>query len=63
MSLRLRLTLSYLGFFAVALLVLHGGLYIAVRQALLGGIDNELRLGVQLLQQGFTNSNATIDPL
>jgi signal transduction histidine kinase len=59
-SLRLRLTLSYLGFFAVALLVLHGGLYIAVRQALLGGIDNELRLGVQLLQQGFTNSNATV---
>jgi signal transduction histidine kinase len=57
MSLRTRLTLYYVSFFAAALLALDVGLYFIVRQALIGGIDNELRLGAQLLQQGFQESN------
>lgn len=57
MSLRTRLTLSYVGFFAVALLALDFGLYLFVRQSLVGGIDNELQLGAQLLQQDFSQNN------
>ncbi|HNP85641.1 MAG TPA: ATP-binding protein [Kouleothrix sp.] len=57
MSLRRRLTISYVGFFAVALIFLDIGLYLIVRQALLSSIDNELRLGAQLLQQEFDASN------
>lgn len=60
MSLRTRLTLFYVGFFAVALLALHIGLYFVVRQSLIGAMDNELRLGAQLLQQGFESSNPTV---
>ncbi|HWQ12263.1 MAG TPA: ATP-binding protein [Roseiflexaceae bacterium] len=60
MSLRTRLTLYYVGFFAAALLALDIGLFIIVRQALIGAIDNELRLGAQLLQQGFAESNQTL---
>ncbi len=57
MSLRTRLTLSYVGFFAVALLALDCGLYLFVSQSLVGGIDNELQLGAQLLQQDFSQNN------
>ena len=60
MSLRTRLTLFYVGFFAIALMTLHGGLYLVVRQSLISSIDNELRLGAQLLQQGFEKSNPTV---
>jgi two-component system, OmpR family, sensor kinase len=55
-SLRTRLTLSYISFFAVALILLHVGLYVIVRQALIGSIDSELRLAAQLLQQDFKAS-------
>ncbi len=57
MTLRTRLTLFYVGFFAAALLALGVGLYLLVRLALISSIDNELRLGAQLLQQGFSESN------
>jgi len=59
-SLRTRLTLYYVGFFAAALLALDIGLYMIVRQALIGSIDNELRLAARLLQQGFAESNQTL---
>ena len=59
-SLRTRLTLSYVSFFAAALIVLDVGVYLIVRQALIGGIENELRLGAQLLQEEFTASNETL---
>ncbi len=57
MSLRRRLTISYVGFFAVALVMLDIGLYLIVRQTLLNSINSELRLGAQLLQQDFDASN------
>jgi signal transduction histidine kinase len=60
MSLRTRLTLSYVGFFAVALIVLDIGLYLIVRQALLGGIDGELTTSATIIQQDFTNSNEAL---
>jgi len=55
--LRTRLTISYVGFFAVALLALDIGLYLIVRQTLLNSIENELQLAAQLVQQDFTDSN------
>ena len=57
MPLRRRLAISYVGFFAVALIILDIGLYLIVRQTLVNSIDNELRLGSQLLQQEFDASN------
>jgi signal transduction histidine kinase len=56
MSLRLRLTLAYVGLFAVALLALDIGLYFVVNRALINSIDNELDLGAQVLQQNFTEA-------
>lgn len=56
MSLRLRLTLAYVGLFALALTALDVGLYFVVNQALMNGIDNELELGAQVLVQSFTDS-------
>jgi two-component system OmpR family sensor kinase len=60
-SLRTRLTLSYISFFAVALILLDVGLYVIVRQALIGSIDSELRLGAQLLQQDFRDSKGWLN--
>lgn len=59
MSIRTRLTISYVGFFAAALLALHTGLYMIVRSALIGSVDSELRLGVEVLRRGFLESNQT----
>lgn len=59
MPLRRRLTISYVGFFAAALIILDIGLYLIVRQSLYSAIDDELRRGAALLQQGFTESNQT----
>jgi heavy metal sensor kinase len=59
MSIRTRLTLSYVSFFAIALLTLHTGLYLIVRSVLLNSVDNELRLGVEVLRRGFAESNQT----
>jgi two-component system OmpR family sensor kinase len=59
-SLRTRLTLAYVGFFAVALLALDIGLYLFVRQSLFGSIDREIQLGAQLLQQDFAQGNTRV---
>ena len=59
MSLRTRLTISYVGFFAAALLALDIGLYLMVRHSLITSIDNELRAGAQVLQKDFAESNQT----
>ncbi len=59
MSIRTRLTISYVGFFAIALLALHVGLYLIVRSVLLNSVDNELRLGVEVLRRSFAESNQT----
>ncbi len=56
----MRLTLSYVGFFAIALLALHVGLYLIVRGVLLESVDSELRLGVEVLRRGFAESNQTV---
>jgi signal transduction histidine kinase len=60
MSLRTRLTFSYVGFFAVALIVLDIGLYLIVRQALIGSINLELNNAAQIIQQDFTSSNEAL---
>ena len=60
MTLRTRLTISYVGFFAAALLALDIGLYLIVRQSLMGSIEGELRVGAQVLQTDFTKSNQTV---
>jgi two-component system OmpR family sensor kinase len=57
MTLRRRLTIAYVGFFAIALIALDIGLYLLVRQALYSNIDSDLERGAQYLQDGFTNSN------
>ncbi|HJZ45688.1 MAG TPA: ATP-binding protein [Roseiflexaceae bacterium] len=57
MTLRSRLTIAYVGFFAIALVALDIGLYLIVRQALFSSIDSDLERGAQYLQDGFTNSN------
>lgn len=56
MSLRLRLTLAYVGLFALALTALDVGLYFVVNAALINGIDNELNLGAQVLVQSFNDA-------
>jgi signal transduction histidine kinase len=60
MTLRRRLTLAYVGFFAVALIVLDIGLYLIVRQALYSSIDSDLERGAQYLPDGITSSNETL---
>jgi two-component system OmpR family sensor kinase len=60
MTLRSRLTISYVGFFAIALIALDIGLYLIVRQALFSNIDSDLQRGAQYLQQDFTASNETL---
>lgn len=57
MSIRLRLTLAYVGLFAVALTALDVGLYYVVQRALLTSIDNELDLGAQVVQESFSKAN------
>lgn len=57
MSIRLRLTLAYVGLFAVALTVLDVGLYYVVQRALLTSIDNELDLGARVVQESFSKAN------
>lgn len=59
MSLRLRLTLAYVGLFALALTALDVGLFFVVNRALINGIDNELNLGSQVLVQSFNEAAST----
>jgi signal transduction histidine kinase len=60
MTLRTRLTISYVGFFAIALIVLDIGLYLIVRQVLFSNIDSDLQHGAEYLQEDFTTSNETL---
>ena len=60
LPLRTRLALSYVVFFAAALIALDIGLFLLVRWTLISSIDSELNLGSQLLQQDFTQSNDTL---
>jgi signal transduction histidine kinase len=48
---------SYIAFFAAALIVLDVGLFLIMRQILLGGVENELRLGVEAIQRNFDQVN------
>jgi two-component system, OmpR family, sensor kinase len=57
MTLRARLTIYYTLFFAIALLVLGLGLYLVVRQLLLRGVVEELRVGSTLVLQEYENRN------
>lgn len=57
MSIRLRLTLAYVGLFAVALTVLDFGLYYVVNRALINSIDSELDLGAQVVQESITKAS------
>jgi len=56
-SIRLRLTLAYVGLFAVALTVLDFGLYYVVNRALINSIDSELDLGAQVVQESITKAS------
>jgi heavy metal sensor kinase len=63
MSLRIRLTANYTLFFALALLILGSGLYLLVRQLLLQGVIDELRVGSTLVLQAYqVNSEVISDP-
>ncbi|HEU5016318.1 MAG TPA: ATP-binding protein [Roseiflexaceae bacterium] len=60
LPLRTRLALSYVVFFAAALIALDIGLFLLVRWALISSIDSELGLSAQLLQQNFSESNESL---
>lgn len=60
MPLRTRLAITFVAFFAAALIALEVATYLFVRQTLINGIDNELRLGAELLQKDFTTSNKNL---
>jgi two-component system OmpR family sensor kinase len=60
LPLRTRLALSYVVFFAAALIALDIGLFLLVRWALISSIDSELGLSAQLLQQNFSESNENL---
>lgn len=60
MPLRTRLAITFVAFFAVALIALEVGAFLVVRQTLINSIDNELRLGAELLQKDFAQSNQTL---
>ncbi|MBC8162291.1 MAG: HAMP domain-containing protein [Roseiflexaceae bacterium] len=57
MSIRRRLTISYISFFAFALIVLDIGLYLLVRQALISNIDAELGKAAYSIQKDFQQRN------
>jgi heavy metal sensor kinase len=56
-SLRTRLATTFVAFFAIALIALEIGTYLVVRQYLIAGVDSQLQLGADLLQQNFTERN------
>ncbi len=53
MSFRARLTLTYTGFFALALLLLGCGTYFSVRQALLAGVERDLSAATRQVRAIF----------
>lgn len=60
MSLRTRLAITFVAFFALALIALEIGTYLFVRQTLISGIDDGLRLRAEVLQQDFNDSNKPV---
>lgn len=50
MSLRIRLTLYYTCFFAIALVLLHIGTFMAVQRTLLRGVESDLQAGAEQLE-------------
>src|ERR687883_176899 len=53
MKLRYRLTAYYTLFFALAIVLLDGGLYLVVRQMLLRSVLDDVRLGSAFVQQAY----------
>lgn len=63
MSLRVRLTVAYALFFALALFLLDTGLYIGARHLLLQNVLDELHIGSRLIQHEYQSDNHTLtDP-
>ncbi len=60
MSLRTRLTIAYVSFFAVALIVLDIGLFLIVRYSLISGIDTDLRKAAVRIQENFDARNQMV---
>lgn len=60
LSLRTRLNLLYTSIFGAALIALYVILFFVLRFALLAGLDNELTLGANILQQGFEKINVRV---
>jgi heavy metal sensor kinase len=61
MTLRLRLTVYYTLFFALAIALLDSGLYLGVQRLLLRNTLNELRVGVALVQQAYQTDRRVLD--
>jgi heavy metal sensor kinase len=57
LSLHTRLALGYCAFFALVLIMLGIGVYLAVQNALLGQMRHELQTSSELIQQDFDASN------
>src|SRR4029079_14939698 len=57
LSLHTRLALGYSAFFALVLIMMGTGIYLAVRNALLGQMRHELETSSELIQQDFDASN------
>ncbi|GAB4208025.1 MAG: HAMP domain-containing sensor histidine kinase [Roseiflexaceae bacterium] len=63
LPLRTRLAIAYVGFFAVALVALGFGLYLIVRQSLIGGVDSDLDRTAVLIQKNFEAVNRDVLPI
>jgi heavy metal sensor kinase len=57
LSLHTRLALGYSAFFALVLMMMGTGIYLAVQNALLGQMRHELQTSSELIQQDFDASN------
>lgn len=63
MTLRGRLTAYYTASFSIALVLLGTGLYLVMRQLLIGNVDDELRVGSTLVLQAYATDNRLLrDP-
>ncbi len=61
MKLRVRLTVYYTLFFALAIGLLDGGLYLVVRQLLLQSVRDDVRLGSAFVQQAYQADSHVIE--
>jgi signal transduction histidine kinase len=60
LPLRMRLALGYAAFFALVLILLGLGVYLAVRQALLHEMERQLQTSSDLIEQDFDASNSSL---